>query len=84
MAAGEDTTAAVRRELKAQGKDLGEELGAFWGDKTLDKPRFGPQTRGKPYTFGTLIKSQAAGDLLALRDRDRRVVRVSLEQLEDA
>ena len=37
-----------------------------------------------PSAFGTLIKAQAAGDLLALRDRDRRVVRVNLEQLEDA
>ena len=39
---------------------------------------------GKPYTFGTLIRAQAAGDLLALRERDRRVVRVSVQQLEEA
>ena len=36
---------------------------------------------GQSYTFGTLIRAQAAGDLLALRDRDRRVVRVSMQQL---
>lgn len=30
------------------------------------------------YTFGTLIRAQAAGDLAALRQRGRRVLRVSL------
>ena len=52
--------------------------------QVVDEPAEDVEIPGKPYTFGTLIKAQAAGDLLALRDRDRRVVRVSLYQLEDA
>jgi transaldolase/glucose-6-phosphate isomerase len=52
--------------------------------QVTDEPSGDVEIPGKPYTFGTLIKAQAAGDLLALRDRDRRVVRVSLQQLEDA
>jgi transaldolase / glucose-6-phosphate isomerase len=34
-----------------------------------------------PYTFGSLIDAQATGDLLALRDRGRRAVRVTLDRL---
>jgi hypothetical protein len=52
--------------------------------QVVDEPTDDVEIPGKPYTFGTLIKAQAAGDLLALRDRDRRVVRVSLHELEDA
>lgn len=37
---------------------------------------------GAPYTFGTLLRAQAAGDLEALRARGRRVARVSLDELE--
>ena len=36
---------------------------------------------GAPYTFGSLIDAQATGDLLALRDRGRRAVRVTLARL---
>jgi hypothetical protein len=48
-----------------------------------DEPNEDVEIPGKSYSFGTLIKAQAAGDLLALRDRDRRVVRTTLEQLEE-
>jgi glucose-6-phosphate isomerase len=34
---------------------------------------------GRGYSFGVLKASQAAGDLAALRDRERRVVRVDLQ-----
>jgi hypothetical protein len=37
---------------------------------------------GRPFTFGTLIKAQALGDLRALRSRGRRVARVRLSDLE--
>jgi len=33
---------------------------------------------GEPYTFATLIRAQAVGDLLALRRRKRRVIRIHL------
>jgi transaldolase / glucose-6-phosphate isomerase len=36
---------------------------------------------GRPFTFGTLLRAQAAGDLAALRDRGRRVARVRLDDL---
>jgi glucose-6-phosphate isomerase len=36
---------------------------------------------GQPFTFGTLIDAQALGDLRSLRERGRRVARVTLEQL---
>jgi glucose-6-phosphate isomerase len=36
---------------------------------------------GQSYTFGTLIDAQALGDLRSLRERGRRVARVTLEQL---
>jgi hypothetical protein len=36
---------------------------------------------GDPYSFGTLINAQALGDLRSLRAHDRRVARVTLEQL---
>jgi hypothetical protein len=52
--------------------------------QVVDDPADDVEIPGEPYTFGTLIKAQAAGDLLALRDRDRRVVRVSMQQLGDA
>lgn len=37
---------------------------------------------GAEYTFGTLLRAQAAGDLEALRARGRPVVRVTLDELE--
>jgi hypothetical protein len=52
--------------------------------QVVDDPTEDVEIPGKPYTFGTLIRAQAAGDLLALRERDRRVVRVSMGQLEEA
>jgi glucose-6-phosphate isomerase len=52
--------------------------------QVVDEPKEDVEIPGQLYTFGTLIKAQAAGDLLALRDRDRRVVRVSMQQLEGA
>ena len=52
--------------------------------QVVDEPADDVEIPGKPYSFGTLIRAQAAGDLLALRDRDRRVVRVSMQQLEEA
>ena len=36
---------------------------------------------GRPYDFGTLERAQAAGDLLTLRQRGRRVGRVALPDL---
>jgi transaldolase/glucose-6-phosphate isomerase len=39
---------------------------------------------GEPYTFGTLIDAQSLGDLRSLRAHDRRVARVTLEQLTSA
>ena len=39
---------------------------------------------GQTYTFGTLIDAQALGDLRSLRDRERRVARVRLQQLTEA
>jgi glucose-6-phosphate isomerase len=36
---------------------------------------------GQPFDFGTLIQAQAAGDLITLRQRDRRAARVSLDEL---
>jgi len=38
---------------------------------------------GQPYTFGTLIDAQALGDLRSLRNRGRRVARVTLDQLTE-
>ena len=36
---------------------------------------------GQPFGFGRLIRAQAAGDLESLRERGRRVGRVSMENL---
>ncbi len=38
---------------------------------------------GRPYTFRTLIDAQALGDLRSLRQRGRRVARVTFSQLEE-
>jgi hypothetical protein len=50
--------------------------------QVVEEPREDTPVPGKPYTFGRLIRAQADGDLLALRDRGRRAARVSLEELE--
>jgi transaldolase/glucose-6-phosphate isomerase len=39
---------------------------------------------GRDYSFGQLFKAQAAGDYQALKDHDRRVFRVTLQDLLDA
>jgi hypothetical protein len=39
---------------------------------------------GAPYTFGALIDAQALGDLRSLRQRGRRVARVTLDRLVEA
>jgi len=39
---------------------------------------------GRPYSFGTLIDAQALGDLRSLRERGRRVARVTLDALMEA
>jgi transaldolase / glucose-6-phosphate isomerase len=36
---------------------------------------------GREFGFGRLIRSQAAGDLAALEERGRRVIRIRLEEL---
>jgi hypothetical protein len=36
---------------------------------------------GKPFGFARLIRAQAAGDLQALEERGRRIVRVRLEEV---
>jgi hypothetical protein len=52
--------------------------------QVVDEPKEDVPIPGKPFTFGRLIKAQADGDLTALRDRGRRAIRVSLEELESA
>jgi hypothetical protein len=37
---------------------------------------------GKPFTFGDLKRAQALGDLESLRGRGRRVMRVTLDELQ--
>ena len=39
---------------------------------------------GQGYSFGTLIKAQADGDLMALGENGRRATRVALNELEEA
>jgi hypothetical protein len=39
---------------------------------------------GKDYSFGTLLRAQADGDLMALGENVRRATRVSLAELEEA
>jgi len=48
-------------------------------DRTVDLP-----IPGAAYTFGTLIDAQSLGDLRSLRGRDRRVARITLDQLTAA
>jgi hypothetical protein len=49
--------------------------------QVVEEPSRDVAIPGQPYTFGHLLAAQAAGDLMALRDRGRRVVRVSFEEL---
>jgi len=57
----------------------GPETGVFV--QVLEEPARDLPLPGRPFTFGTLLGAQAAGDLAALRDRGRRVGRVRLEDL---
>jgi transaldolase / glucose-6-phosphate isomerase len=50
--------------------------------QVVDEPQSDLPIPGQPYSFGHLIAAQAAGDLMALRERDRQVARVSLSELE--
>jgi hypothetical protein len=52
--------------------------------QVVEPPQADVAIPGEPYTFGHLIAAQAAGDLMALRDRGRRVARVSPAELESA
>jgi transaldolase / glucose-6-phosphate isomerase len=58
----------------------GPDTGVFL--QVLEEPAQDLPIPGRPFTFGTLLRAQAAGDLAALRDRGRRVARVRLEDLE--
>ncbi len=46
------------------------------GEEDIDIP-------GKPFSFGGLKRAQAQGDLQSLQARDRRVARVTLEELQE-
>jgi hypothetical protein len=51
--------------------------------QVVDEPSVDLPIPGKPYTFRSLLDAQSAGDLQALRARDRRVARVRLSDLEE-
>ena len=59
----------------------GPAIGVFV--QVVDEPSLDLPIPGKPYTFRRLLDAQAAGDLQALRARDRRVARVRLSDLEE-
>lgn len=48
----------------------------------VDEPANDIAIPEKPYTFGTLIRAQADGDLASLQERGRRVARLTLDELE--
>ena len=52
--------------------------------QVVDPPREDVPIPGQPFTFGTLIAAQSAGDLQSLRSRGRRVARVHMADLEGA
>jgi transaldolase/glucose-6-phosphate isomerase len=58
----------------------GPDTGVFV--QVVEEPAQDLPIPGRPFSFGTLLRAQAAGDLAALRDRGRRVARVRLEDLE--
>jgi transaldolase/glucose-6-phosphate isomerase len=49
--------------------------------QVVDEVGSGLEIPGKPFTFGTLIRAQAAGDFASLKERGLRVARVHLESL---
>jgi transaldolase / glucose-6-phosphate isomerase len=57
----------------------GPDTGVFI--QVLEEPEQDRPIPGRPYTFGDLIAAQAAGDVAALRERGRRAVRVSLDDV---
>jgi transaldolase/glucose-6-phosphate isomerase len=57
----------------------GPDTGVFL--QVTDEPAEDRPIPGRPFTFGRLIFAQAAGDLAALRERGRRVSRVTTEDL---
>jgi hypothetical protein len=50
--------------------------------QVVDPPLEDAEIPREPYTFATLLAAQAAGDLQALRERGRRIARLSLAELE--
>jgi hypothetical protein len=65
-------------QLHKGGPDEGVFLQVVDSHRDVDVP-----IPGRAYSFGTLIDAQALGDLRALRDRGRRVARVSLDLLTE-
>ncbi len=57
----------------------GPPTGAFV--QIVDEPATDVEVPGEPYTFGTLIRAQADGDLQTLRDHGLDAVRVGKEIL---
>ncbi len=51
--------------------------------QVVDEPSLDLPITGKPYTFRRLLDAQSAGELQALRARDRRVARVRLSDREE-
>ncbi|GAH07927.1 unnamed protein product, partial [marine sediment metagenome] len=54
----------------------GPETGLFL--QLVDEPERDLSVPGEDYTFGSLIKAQSAGDFLALKQRNRHVLRINL------
>ncbi|HZD17046.1 MAG TPA: glucose-6-phosphate isomerase [Actinomycetota bacterium] len=50
--------------------------------QVVEEPEADVRIPGQAYSFGDLLAAQADGDLQALRDRGRRVARVSMAELE--
>ena len=57
----------------------GPEVGAFL--QIVDEPQEDLEVPGEPYTFGTLIRAQADGDLQTLRSHGLDAVRAGREIL---
>ena len=47
--------------------------------QVVDDPGDELEIPGQPFGFRTLIRAQAAGDFESLRERGRRIIRVTLE-----
>jgi transaldolase/glucose-6-phosphate isomerase len=44
----------------------------------IDEPEFDLPVPETDYSFGSLIRAQALGDFLSLKERNRRVLRINL------